>query len=185
LALERAEEPDHYEVPPVEEVIGAEPLFRAHADFIAAFVQRLGVKPADVDDAVQEVFVVAHRKGGYRTGPATARSWLGAIALRIAANQRRKSARADSPVGGPDELALVDSSTPEAQLEHQRALTRVQAALETLSPEHRVIFVLFEIEGERAPSIAEALKVPEGTVYSRIHHARKKFMTAYRRGTAT
>src|SRR5258708_29284235 len=46
------------------ETIGAEALFRAHASFVAGFLVRLGVRPADLDDLMQEVFVVAHRRGG-------------------------------------------------------------------------------------------------------------------------
>src|SRR5258708_35243298 len=52
------------------ETIGAEALFRAHASFVAGFLVRLGVRPADLDDLMQEVFVVAHRRGGLQPGPA-------------------------------------------------------------------------------------------------------------------
>src|SRR5260370_39278498 len=51
------------------ETIGAEALFRAHASFVAGFLVRLGVRPADLDDLMQEVFVVAHRRGGVHARP--------------------------------------------------------------------------------------------------------------------
>lgn len=46
------------------ERLGADALFRRYAPFIASFLRRLGVPAVDLDDSVQEVFVVAHRKGG-------------------------------------------------------------------------------------------------------------------------
>ena len=65
-------------------------LFRQHAGSIARFVVRYGVEPADVDDVVQEVFLIAHAHGGYRPGPAKPTSWLAAIAVRVASSHRRR-----------------------------------------------------------------------------------------------
>src|ERR1043166_4212655 len=59
-------------------------LFRAHAAFVASFLFRLGLEPNEIDDAVQEVFLIAHRQGGYQPGPAQPRTWLAAIAIRVA-----------------------------------------------------------------------------------------------------
>ena len=75
------------------ERIGVEDLFRAHASFVAAFLGRLGTPAAEIDDLVQEVFLVVHRKGGYEMGPAQPRSWLGAIAIRVASSRRRNAGR--------------------------------------------------------------------------------------------
>src|SRR5262249_30057430 len=98
------------------ERVGSEQLFREHAEFIAAFLHRLGVRGADVEDAVQEVFVVAHQKGGYRPGPAKPRSWLAAIALRIARSARRAHARRreDYDDRGLDSLIQEKKSPSEA-----------------------------------------------------------------------
>jgi len=163
------------------EVVGAEALFRAHAGFVASFLRRLSVPEADVDDLVQEVFVIAHRKGGYVTGPAQPRTWLGAIALRVAQSGRRSRQRHPSALS--DGAAPADTASerldPAEQLETQRALQRVQRALDQLSLEHRATFVLFEIEGESCDNIAAALQVPLGTVYSRLHAARRRFLSAY------
>src|SRR5262245_53119910 len=74
---------------PSGEHISVDALYRAHASFVAGFLVRLGAPTSELEDLVQEVFVVAHRKGGYVTGPAQPRSWLGAIALRVAQASRR------------------------------------------------------------------------------------------------
>ena len=160
------------------ERIGVEALFRAHAVFVAKFLQRLGTPPSELDDLVQEVFMVAHRKGGYVRGPAQPRSWLGAIALRIAQAGRRSRLRHEAP----NSPAVDDMSVTPAMAENvdtSRAIERVQRALDTLPLEQRAAFVLFEIEGESCESIAAVWEVPVGTVYSRLHVARRSFTRAY------
>ena len=58
-------------------------------------------------------------------------------------------------------------------------MQRVQLAIDTLSLEHRAAFILFELEGESCESIASGLQIPLGTVYSRLHAARRGFQKAY------
>ncbi len=160
--------------------IDAAALFRAHAGFVARFLRRLGFAAADVDDLVQEVFMIAHRKGGYVAGAAQPRTWLAAIAFNVARTARRASAvRAKSHDASSIDHALATEPDPAQALETQRAIDRVQVALATLDVEHRATFILYEIEAESGESIAAALEVPIGTVYSRLHHARKRFLRAH------
>jgi RNA polymerase sigma-70 factor, ECF subfamily len=154
-------------------------LFRAHAGFVAGFLRRLGVEPPELDDAVQEVFLTAHRRGGFVAGAAQPTTWLAEIALRVASDMRRSRRRRDSraaaapiPEGG---------ATPFDALAAAESLERVQRALDTLSLEHRAVFVLFEIEGASCESIAAGLGIPLGTVYSRLHAARRGFQEAHAR----
>ena len=158
-----------------------EALFRAHAPFVASFLARLGVPAADVDDRVQDVFLIAHRKGGYTPGTGLPRTWLAAIALRVASTGRRSQRRRREEPGQQEELerSAARSGDPGEALEHRRAMQRVQSALDALDVEHRAAFVLFELEGESCDAIAAAFDVPIGTVYSRLHSARKRFARAY------
>jgi RNA polymerase sigma-70 factor (ECF subfamily) len=180
--LEGSEHQVHDGVPKAdtgEGRIGTETLFRAHAAFVAGFLYRLGIPQADVDDLVQEVFLIAHRKGGYVPGAGQPRTWLGAIALRVArSGHRSRNRRRES---GDDGLALFEAQgkDPAEALELRNSIERVQRALDTLDLEHRAAFVLYEIEGEACENIAAAFDVPIGTVYSRLHHARKRFLEAY------
>ncbi|HKU39271.1 MAG TPA: sigma-70 family RNA polymerase sigma factor [Polyangiales bacterium] len=160
------------------ERLSAEELFRAHATFVATFLYRLGTPRADIDDLVQEVFVIAHRKGGYVRGPAQPRSWLGAIASRVARTGRRSRSRTDPPNSPAIERAATPADAPE-RIDTRRELTRVQRALESLPLEQRAAFVLYELEGESCESIAAVWGVPLGTVYSRLHHARRRFLQVY------
>lgn len=161
---------------------GVETLFRDHAAFVAGFLHRIGTPAADVDDLVQEVFMIAHRKGGYTDGPASPRSWLGAICVRIAANARRARVRRREDY---DEAALrtamAQQRGPEEAVAIRDAMWRVQRALDSLDLDHRAAFVLFEIEGCSCQEIASALEVPVGTVYSRLHAARREFQRAHAR----
>ena len=67
-----------------------EALFRSHAPFVARFLFRLGVAAEELDDVVQEVFLVVHRNGGYVAGQATRVTYLANIAVRAAASWRRR-----------------------------------------------------------------------------------------------
>lgn len=173
LAVET--EPDAHMQP-----IDAERLFREEARFVASFLRHMGTSESDLDDLVQDVFVLAHRKGGYLPGAASPRTWLASLALRLGLARRRSRARRPKPAEVPENLA-DGTQRPAELLEARRSLQRVQAALETLSVEHRAAFVLFEIEGESCESIAAMWNVPVGTVYSRLHHARKRFLETYHR----
>jgi len=162
------------------EAVSTEKLFKKHASFIASFLHRLGVHDADIDDVVQEVFMVVHKKGGYVPGPAQPRSWLAAIALLVAkASRRRQGKRREAY----DETLLTslqaEGKTPDQALQIARSMQRVQTALDTLDLSHRAVFILYELEGESCQAISESLQIPLGTIYSRLHIARKRFSKAY------
>jgi len=159
--------------------VNTEDLFRAHAPFIARFLTRLGVSPDELDDAVQEVFLVAHRNGGYVPGPATPTGYLASIAVRAAASYRRRGRkRLDrrSEVS-PDEVSSVGLD-PARSLEVRQSLAELQEALDGLDPDLRATLVLAELEGESCLSIAATMQIAVGTVYWRLHRARKTFRQA-------
>ena len=154
-------------------------LFRAHAAFVAAFLARLGLEPAELDDAVQEVFLIAHRRGGFHEGAAEPTTWLAAIALRIASGMRRSGRRRAR--AATEAAPEAGAATAFEALAAAESLSRVEQALQTLSLDHRAVFVLFEIEGASCESIAAGLGIPLGTVYSRLHAARRGFQKAHAR----
>jgi RNA polymerase sigma-70 factor (ECF subfamily) len=159
--------------------IDAETLFREHARFVAGFVARLGLRGQDVDDVVQEVFLLVHRQGGFLPGNARATTWLAAIALRITLSWRRSQRRTPLLAQAEQVEGVESAMTPHDELVHARALRAVQAALDSIEIERRAIFLLYEIEGESCEAIATTFGIPVGTVYSRLHTARDEFMYAY------
>jgi RNA polymerase sigma-70 factor (ECF subfamily) len=157
--------------------VGSEALFRKHARFVASFLFRIGVRGADLEEAVQEVFLAAHRKGGYRAGRASPTTFLARLALEVNLTRRRRQARWVAPaIDGLGEAALgAPPLDPNQAMVTRDAARRLQAALDAMDPRHRAVFILFELEGESCESIAAGLEVPVGTVYSRLHAARREF----------
>jgi RNA polymerase sigma-70 factor, ECF subfamily len=165
------------DVPP--ERIGAGELFRAHARFVTGLLVRMGAPPTDLPDLVQDVFLTAHRRGGFVPGAAQPTTWLAQIAINILRNARRSRQRRPISPGDP-ELAISPAADPARQAETSEALRGVAACLETLAEGDREAFVLFELEGLGAAEVAAALEVPVGTVYSRLHRARQRFLSAWK-----
>ena len=157
-------------------------LFDRHADFVAAFLVRLHVRSPDTEDLLQEVFLTAHRLGGYRAGPASPKTWLARIALGAVSTFRRTARRKhevvdDEAVG----LSPASGSGPAQAAENAESLALVERSLARLDEEHRTVFVLFELEREPCDAIAAALGIPVGTVYSRLHNARRDFLAGFER----
>jgi RNA polymerase sigma-70 factor (ECF subfamily) len=159
--------------------VSAEELFREHAAFVARFLFRLGVRPDGIEDAVQEVFLVVHRQGGYRPGAAKPTSYLANLAVHAAsAYRRRERVRVAREVDAPVEDVASSQCDAVEVLETNESLRRLQDALDRLEPDLRTALVLVELEGETCASIAAAMNIPVGTVYWRLHQARKKFQRA-------
>jgi RNA polymerase sigma-70 factor (ECF subfamily) len=162
--------------------VSAEALFRAHAAFVASFVLRLGVASEAVDDVVQEVFLTAHRCGGFEEGAAKPTTWLAEIALRVVSTHKRALRRRRAT---PDEdavgAAVSHGTSPLDAAEQRAALERVDRALDKLDVDRRAVFILYELEGESCDEIARGLSIPVGTVHSRLFNARREFLEAYRR----
>jgi RNA polymerase sigma-70 factor (ECF subfamily) len=151
-------------------------LFREHAPFVARLLHRLGVPAREIDDVVQQVFFVVHKKGGYVRGPATPTSYLGAIAVRAASSARRRDgAQRRRQVGYSPELLASSGRDPVTMLEVRRERLQLQAALDEMDPDLRAVLVLTELEGQSCAAIAASQGIPVGTVYWRAHQARKQF----------
>lgn len=156
----------------------------AHAEFVWASLYRLGIAEADLPDALQEVFVVVHRRLGSYDGSSKITTWLFGICLRVAAAQRRRAhLRREVLVEEvPDAGA---SSGADELLDQARARRELARVLDTLDLEKRVVFVMYEIEELPCEEIAALLEIPVGTVHSRLHGARKAFQAALARRQAS
>jgi RNA polymerase sigma-70 factor (ECF subfamily) len=157
--------------------LNATDVYREHADFVWRSLQHLGVRPPDLEDVTQEVFVVVHRKLATFDGSSRITTWLFGICLRVADRHRRR-AHFRYEQRGHDPPERVDDHTPEDRLAERQKQALLQRALDHLSLEHRAVFVLFELEGRPCAEIAELLTVPVGTVHSRLHNARREILAA-------
>lgn len=168
---------------PAPTAIGTEALFRAHARFVASFLFRLGARGAQVDDLVQDVFLLAHGRGGYRPGAASPTTFLARLAFEAIHDMRRRDQRFALAHSEPLAAVAVGSAheSPSDALLLQRAARELQHALDAIEPERRAVFVLFELHGESCDAIAAAFDVKIGTVYSRLHAARGEFRSSLAR----
>lgn len=161
-------------------------LFRQHGRFVANFLWKMGIERQELEDLLQEVFMVAHRRGGFIGGSAKPTTWLAEIAIRVVSTRRRGwRRRQDHPDSKAIAAMAAQGPTPTDLVEAWESLARVRAALETLDVSHRAVFVLYELQGESCDAIAQGLEVPVGTVYSRLHNARRQFTAAYARLSGT
>ena len=129
-------------------------VYREHFAFVWRSAKRLGVRDASLDDVVQEVFVIVHRKLDDFEGRASMRTWLFGITLRVARDYRRSTAR-KSPEGSVDPDTLrATAPGPSEMLEKAEAARLLQALLDDLDSERREIFVMAELEQMTMPDIA-------------------------------
>jgi RNA polymerase sigma-70 factor (ECF subfamily) len=145
-----------------------------HFEFVWRSSRRLGVAEADADDAVQQVFIVAAEKLD-RIERGKERSFLFAVALRVASHARRAERRRGEV---PDEVLESrpdEGPGVEELLEQRRARALLDEALGALPLEARAVFVLFEMEELTLTEIAELLAIPRGTAASRLRRARELF----------
>lgn len=141
----------------------------AHHDFVWRSIVRLGVPSAEIDDAVQEVFVAAARRLDEFEGRATLSTWLFAIAVRVAQRLRRDAFRHDRRVEAYERSAPPAREDPYARSDAARLLHRL---LDGLDDDRRAVYILSELEGMTAPEISEAIGVKVPTVYTRLRAAR-------------
>jgi RNA polymerase sigma-70 factor, ECF subfamily len=142
----------------------------------------------DLDDLVQEVFVIAFRGLERFRGDARLSTWLYRICVNVALGRIRTRKRKPPAIGVADlDMATADPSlterpeTPERTLERQRDRERVYRALEVLAPKKRIVLYLHEIEGLDLKEIAYLVDSNPVTVRTRLFYARREFYDALTR----
>ena len=140
---------------------------------------RLGADAAMLDDVVQEVFLVVHRRLSEFQWRSSIRTWLFGIVRRVVARARRTERRKPSHLGfetatDPDAF-LTPSIGPHESAEQAEDLVLVQGLLDRLDEDKREAFVLAEFEQMTIAEIAEAVGANPNTVASRVRAARIAF----------
>lgn len=159
---------------------GFERIYEAEVAYVHRCLRRLGVAEPDLPDTVHDVFVVLHRRLGSLDSSRPIRPWLIGVAVRVAAEYRRRAHRRREVRTEP--LDLEDPGpSPEAALADRRARELVLQALDRLEPDQRDVFVLHEIEGHTMPEVAQMIEAPLNTLYSRLRLARQRFADAAHR----
>jgi RNA polymerase sigma-70 factor (ECF subfamily) len=143
---------------------------REHGDSVWRCLQALGLRRANLDDAAQDVFLVAFRQWPDYEERGAARSWLFAIARRVAAGYRRRERSEDGTIDGIHATIDVEDA-----LARRQARAMLDRFLADLDDDRRLVFFLSDVEGWSAPEVALALEIKLNTVYSRLRRARAMF----------
>lgn len=154
-----------------------------HFDFVWRTLRRLGVPESVLDDAAQEVFVVAFRRQEDFEGRSSHRTWLYGIAWNRA-RELARSARRRPEHELPDILPPASGADAEQAAIESEALRLAYRLLDALAPERRAVLLMAEVDGMSAPEIAKILGISPNTVYSRIRLARRDFEAALDRQRA-
>jgi RNA polymerase sigma-70 factor (ECF subfamily) len=156
-------------------------VYHAHASFVWRSTCRLGVPYSAVEDVMQEVFLVVHRRLAEFEERTSVRAWLSAIVIRVVRAYRRKVRRRDprqehaaSPTD-PDSIVDPKGTNPLESMERDEAVKELYEILALMNDERREVFVLSELEDLSAPEIAHATQVNVNTVYWRLRMAKKEF----------
>lgn len=158
------------------EVLSFDDVYTAHVAYVWRVLRTFGVSEAQIEDAVQDTFVVVHRRLPEWEGRAQITTWLFAIARRVASAYRRKGA-------GAKRTETLERE-PEGTTDTFAAMSRAQAAatvvsiLEGMDEEKRVVFALVELEQLSVPEVARMLDINLNTAYSRLRLARAAFEAA-------
>ena len=154
-------------------------LVERHSRYLFGVAHALSGNTDDAEDLVQETFL-----GAFRTrfrGESSLRTWLVKILMRRAGMLRRWQGRQPTiePLNESEEQTPAQASSAPAGAGADARLDLTQM-LASLSPEHRQVIVLRELQGLSYEEMAETLGVPRGTVESRLHRAREELRRRFK-----
>ena len=149
-------------------------LYDRHCHSVRRFLAQVTANAEDVDDLTHAAFLAAAEIAGRYDGRPSCRPWLIGIAAQMLRRRKRMFGRFRaflSSLGG----AQTPSADPARGFQER---TDIGRALLAISEPKRVTFLMAEVEGLTCPEIAAALKIPIGTVWTRLHAARRELRQA-------
>ena len=146
--------------------------------------------PDDALDVVQEAFAKAYRNLARFKGDSSFYTWLYRITVNLCIDHQRREGRVVKiPIAANDEndppnaSVVADESVrsdPSRAAEDAELRERLERAMAELTPEHRAVILLREVEGLSYDEMSQALDCPKGTVMSRLHYARRQLQDKLR-----
>ena len=155
-------------------------LYDRHHAGVWRFSARVAGSP-DVEDVVQSTFLEAWRSAARFQGRSGVRTWLLGIANNLLRRQRRDHVRRQAALTVLRDSA-PDARSPEGAWQDRLLMERVQAALQTLTPDQRAAFVLCELEELKGVDAARVLGIRPGTLWRRLFDARRSLRGALEGG---
>ena len=141
----------------------------------------------DALDIVQETFTKAYQSLDRFKGDAAFYTWVYRIAYNLCVDQQRRAAKEplltldeDARPGRPLPGGDPHPDQPFASARDAEIARRVREAIRDLTPDHRAVILLRELEGLSYEEISQVLECPKGTVMSRLHYARRQLQRRLR-----
>ena len=148
-------------------------------------LRRLGVAPSALDDAVQDVFLVLHRRWLDFQHQSSLKTWIYGILLRVASDHKRR-ARRERARWSPEPSDLESPvESPDRILQQREASRLLHIALSQLDDKERQMLVLVDLEEGSVVEAAEALGINLNTAYSRLRRGRQSFEKALRAASSS
>ena len=176
-------EPRSQRASPTQDPTRLRAVFDEHGAFVCRCLRMCGVRESDLDDVLQEVFLVVYKRLPEYEERGSARAWLYSICTRLAGAQRRKlwRRREDITVNLPEAPA---AATQLERVVDSEALALGHRLLERLPREQRDVFWLYEVEELTIAEIAQAMGCPLQTAYSRLRAARQRILAEVQLATS-
>jgi RNA polymerase sigma-70 factor (ECF subfamily) len=146
------------------DIRAVEQLYHLHAPRLKSIAFHLAGNRQDAEDAVQETFLKLYKSIGGFQGQSSIGTWLCRIVINVCYDLGRKHKREAEPAG-------EEHPAPKTQIGLKVAL---ETALSRINPRHRMVFLLFEVEGLRHAEIASILEIPEGTSKAWLFEAKQE-----------
>ena len=152
----------------------ARALHRHYYPIASSFLRKLGARPSEIEDTCQEVFMQFFRCLRSFRGQAELKTWLYRLCVTEARRARRRR-RIGAALAAVLRWEPREETIPAALRSEATIQALVERALDRMGPGHRLVFVLFEMEGLPGKEVAELARCPEATMWRRLHDARRVF----------
>jgi RNA polymerase sigma-70 factor (ECF subfamily) len=152
--------------------------FDRELDYLFVLLQRFGVSSSEIEDLLQEIFVVLYRHWHTLDTTRPLRAWLFSVTFRVVSAHRRRRGREVLT----DDIEVPDPDPgPEAGAQDSESLALLWSALQRVPAARRSILILHDLEGVEVVDIARQLAMTKFGVYARLYRGRKELGSALRR----
>ncbi|MDI6799935.1 MAG: sigma-70 family RNA polymerase sigma factor [Actinomycetota bacterium] len=164
-------------------------LIQIHQQKMYNLALRMSKNPHDASDLTQDIFIQMMKKMDTFRFESSFSTWLYRLAVNLCLDfLRRRARRWDISIEeGPDRIACPSSfsENPTSRIEERELKADIERAIRGLKPKYRLIIILCDIDGLSYAQAAEAMKVPVGTVKSRLARARLKLAAELKGASGT
>jgi RNA polymerase sigma-70 factor, ECF subfamily len=153
-------------------------LYDRELDYLFATLQRFGARATEMDDLLQEIFIVLHRQWPTLDTTRSLRPWLFGVTFRVIRAHRRRQTR---ELRRQEPLEEAEAPPPDVELEDQESMALLLSGLERIPPARREVVTMHDLDGLEIAEIARRLSMTKIGVYTRLYKGRKELAAAVRR----